>query len=120
MTGKKWTGKVNRISSTIDPTTQSIPLFIGVRGAGLKEGMYLKGSLKGSSLKAVAAIPKDIIVNQNFVYSVKDSSISQTKLEIVGRDEAFVYAAGLDPTQWIVKSTTAGLYEGQKVSPKRD
>ena len=120
LTGKKWTGKVNRISSTIDPTTQSIPLFIGVSGAGLREGMYLKGKLKGSTLKAVAAIPKDIIVNQNYIYSVQDSSISQIKLEIVSRDEVFVYATGLDPTKWIVKSTTAGLYEGQKVSPKRD
>lgn len=119
LSGKKWIGKVNRISSTIDPATQSIPLFIGVSGSGLKEGMYLKGSLKGSSLKQVAALPKNIIVNQEYVYSVQDSTIGQTKLEIVSRDNEFVYVSGLDLDKWIVKSTTAGLYEGQKVSPKR-
>lgn len=119
LSGKKWIGKVNRISSTIDPATQSIPLFIGVSGSGLKEGMYLKGNLKGSSLKQVAALPKDIIVDQEYVYSVQDSTINQTKLEVVSRDDEHVYVAGLDQDKWIVKSTTAGLYEGQKVSPKR-
>lgn len=119
ITGKKWVGKVNRISSTIDPATQSIPLFIGVSGRGLKEGMYLKGNLKGSSLNKVAALPKGIIVNQEFVYAVQDSLISQTKLDIVSRDDKFVYVSGLDQEKWIVKSTTAGLYDGQKVNPKR-
>jgi len=119
MTGKKWVGKVNRISSTIDPATQSIPLFIGVSGSGLKEGMYLKGNLKGSALKQVAALPKDIIVDQEYVFAVQDSTINQIKLEIVSRDDVNVYVAGLDQEKWIVKSTTAGLYDGQKVSPKR-
>lgn len=119
ISGKKWTGKVNRISSTIDPATQSIPLFIGVSGSGLKEGMYLKGNLRGSSLKQVAALPKDIVVDQEYVYAVQDSMINQTKLEIVSRDDNYVYVTGLDHQKWIVKSTTAGLYDGQKVSPKR-
>ncbi len=118
LTGKKWRGKVNRISSTIDPATQSIPLFIGVSGSGLKEGMYLKGSLSGSSLKQVAALPKNIVVDQEYVYEVQDSMISQTRLEIVSRDDEYVYVSGLDNNKWIVKSTTAGLYDGQKVSPK--
>jgi len=96
ISGKKWVGKVNRISSTIDPATQSIPLFIGVSGSGLKEGMYLKGNLRGSSLKQVAALPKDIVVDQEYVYSVQDSMINQTKLEIVSRDDNYVYVAGLD------------------------
>ena len=119
ITGKKWSGKVNRISSTIDPATQSIPLFIGVSGSGLKEGMYLKGNLRGSSLKQVAALPKDIVVDQEYVYEVQDSTINQTKLDIISRDDNYVYVSGLDLDKWIVKSTTAGLYIGQKVSPKR-
>lgn len=119
ITGKKWTGKVNRISSTIDPATQSIPLFIGVSGSGLKEGMYLKGNLNGSSLKEVATLPKDIIVNQEYVYVVQDSVVNQTKLDIVSRDDEHVYVTGLSTEIWIVKSTPAGLYDGQKVSPKR-
>lgn len=120
LTEKKWVGKVNRISSAIDPATQSIPLFIGVSGSGLKEGMYLKGILKGLSLKEVAILPKDIIVNQEYAFMVIDSTIDQVQLDIVSRDNNFVYATGFDPQNWIVKSTTAGLYKGQKVSPKRN
>lgn len=119
LTGKKWTGKVNRISSTIDPTTQSIPLFIGVSGSGLKEGMYLKGSLKGSSLKNVAALPKDIIINQDYAYIVQDSTINQVKLDIVSQDDKYVYVKSMDTNKWIVNSTTSGLYVGQKVNPIR-
>lgn len=119
LTGKKWTGKVNRISSTIDPATQSIPLFIGVSGRGLKEGMYLKGNLNGTSLKEVAALPKNIIVNQEYVYVVQDSTVNQTKLDIVSRDAEFVYVTGLNTDMWIVRSTPAGLYDGQKVNPNR-
>ena len=120
LTGKKWTGKVNRISSTIDPTTQSIPLYIGVSGSGLKEGMYLKGNLKGNSLQKVATLPKALIVDQEYAYTVIDSTVSLLKLEIVSRDAQSVYVSGLSPDQWIISSTTAGLYKGQKVSPKRN
>jgi len=44
---KEWIGKVNRIGTQIDDATQNLPLFITVSGRGLKDGMYLKGTLNG-------------------------------------------------------------------------
>jgi len=60
-----WTGTVRRVSDQIDPNTQSVLVFIGVRGKGLREGMYLKGKLTTRATDNAMAIPLDLLINQN-------------------------------------------------------
>ena len=114
---KKWTGKVQRIGNQIDPSTQSIPIYIKVSGTGLKEGMYLNGRLKGSSFNNVISIPKELIINQEYVYILKDSIIHSQQLEIENSDDNYVYAAALSPDTWMILDDPRGLYKGQKVQP---
>ncbi len=114
---KKWTGKVVRIGNTIDPATQSIPVYIKLSGQGLKEGMYLKGKIKGKSLPNVITLPKKSIVNQEFIYTLKDSTLYLQKIEIQNSDDKNVFAKQLSPETWIVKDDPRGLFNGQKVVP---
>ena len=37
----QWRGMVRRVNGRLDQTTQTIKVYIGVRGANLIEGMYL-------------------------------------------------------------------------------
>jgi len=114
---KQWTGKVVRFGNTIDPATQSIPIYIKVSGRNLKEGMYLKGQIKGTPLSDVISLPKNLIVNQEFVYTLKDSTLHLQKLEIQNRDNKNVYANQFSAETWIVKDDPRGLFAGQKVAP---
>jgi len=114
---KKWTGKVIRIGNQIDPSTQSIPIYIKVNGAGLKQGMYLNGRLKGTSFNDVISIPKNLIINQKYIYILKDSIIQLQQLEIKNKDDNFVYATALPAETWMIQDDPRGLSKGQKVKP---
>lgn len=116
-TDKKRTGKVSRIGAQIDPATQRVPIFITVTGKGLKEGMYLKGKVKGSSIKEVVEIPKKLVTNQDYVYVVKDSILYLEKIFIQKRSGDFVYAKNFDASLWVVHDNPKTLFEGQKVIP---
>ncbi len=113
---KTWKGKVNRIGTQIDAATQNIPLYISVYGRGLKDGMYLKGSLKGQNLEDVTKIPKDLFVSTNAVYVVQDSTLVLKELSAVKRLSNNVMVRGLSEDDQVVSSSLAGLFEGQKVN----
>jgi len=113
--GKSWTGKVSRTSKQIDQTTQSIPVYISVSGQGLRDGMYLKGTLGGSEISGVSVVPKDVIVNQNEVYVLTDSTINAKEVEIINFLEKEVYVKGIEADDQIITSSTNNLFEGQTV-----
>jgi len=113
--GKEWKGRVSRIGNLIDPTTQNIPIFITLSGKGLNQGMYLRGSILGEPIESVYKIPEELIVNQNQVYVVQDSTIQYKNVEILNRQDGAVYARGIDANDDIVISSINGLFKGQKV-----
>ena len=113
---KTWKGKVNRIGTQIDATTQNIPIYISVYGSGLKDGMYLKGELSGQNLDDVTRLPKDLFVSTNAVYVIEDSTIVRKELSTVKRLNSYVMVRGLAEDDKVISSSLAGLFEGQKVN----
>jgi multidrug efflux pump subunit AcrA (membrane-fusion protein) len=114
--GKTWTGRVSRIGTQIDDATQNIPLFIAVNGRGLKDGMYLRGEVKGKLLNDVIKLPKRIFLSPNSIYTIKDSTLVDTKIEPVKRGSDFVLVKGIPENAKIVVGSLVGLFPGQKVT----
>ena len=114
--GQTYQAKVQRISKILDPTTQGVPLYISLSGKGLKDGMYLSGTIDGSEMEDVSAIPKQIILNNSEVYLVKDSSIVTKNLNIISRDENYVYTKSLSPNDQVISEGVNLLSPGMKVS----
>ena len=113
---QKWIGEVNRIGTQIDNTTQNIPMFIGVSGKGLKDGMYLKGNIKGATLQQVIKLPKHIFLSPNSIYVVKDSTLTIREIETIKRGTDHILVKGLEEDEKVVTGSLAGLFEGQKVT----
>lgn len=114
--GKTFYGTLSRTSKQIDPSTQSIPLYITVRGAGLRDGMYLKGVISGKNIDGLSTIPKDIIINQNQVYIYQDSTISKKEIQLHSIEENSALVRGLTASDQIIISSVNNLYAGQKVA----
>jgi len=110
-----WTGKIKRISDQIDPSSQSIIVYIGVNGKGLREGMYLRGKVAANSIENAFAITRDLIINQKAVYTVKDSVLKLLPIEIVriSGDKAII--RGLENGQQVLDSKVPAAFEGMKV-----
>jgi len=112
---KSWNGKVNRIGTIIDQTTQNLPVYVSVSGRGLKDGLYLNGSIKGSTLADVVKVPKDAFISPTEVYVVEDSTLVTKKLISVKRLDNEILVTGLSPEDIVVVSSLSGLFEGQKI-----
>jgi len=113
--GKEWSGSVSRISNQIDQATQSIPVYISVTGKGLRDGLFLKGSLDGSEINDATNIPKSAIFDNNKIFVLKDSILASKKIDIISRTDEEIVAKGINATDNIVVSGVNNLYNGQKV-----
>ncbi len=114
--GKTWNAKVSRIGTLIDQATQNIPLYISVSGEGLKDGMFLKGQISGSSLSEVTKLPKSAFISPTELYTVQDSTLVILAIEPVKRLEEHILAKGLSADTPVVISNSSGLFAGQKVN----
>lgn len=112
--GTTYDGTINRVGNQIDQTTQSIPIYITVRGRGLKDGMYLTGQLNGTVLQEVSTLPVEALVSQNAIYHLQDSIIRTKEVEVILRTEDQVHVRGIEPTDMVITRGVNSLSPGQK------
>lgn len=110
-----WTGTVRRVSDMIDANTQSVLVFIGVKGKGLREGMYLKGKLNTRAVDNAISLPLDLLVNQNQVYVVDNDKLRLQEVEVLNTDATNAVVQGLPEGALLVKNQLVGAFEGMDV-----
>ncbi|MEM1217814.1 MAG: efflux RND transporter periplasmic adaptor subunit, partial [Bacteroidota bacterium] len=115
----EWTGKVKRISNQIDPSTQSVRVFIEVSGKNLREGMYLTGLANASTIKDAFALPRNLIVNQNQVYQVQDTLLRLREVEVVKITAESAIVKGLPEGMQLLKEPIPGAFDGMPVKVSR-
>ncbi len=113
----KWDGKVLRINDQLDPSTQSVKVYVGVNDATLKEGQYLTAIVEGITLKNVVAIPRSLLVGNDEVYVIEnDSVLMREKVNVVYKGTEFMYVMNLaDGTQYL-NQVISSVHEGMIVT----
>ncbi|MFK8056507.1 MAG: efflux RND transporter periplasmic adaptor subunit [Saprospiraceae bacterium] len=117
--GEAYTGRVSRISTQIDPNTQTAKIFLSVRGKGLREGLFLTGSVAGSQLNDVTSIDQSLLVGTNEVYVLIGEELQRQSIEIVRRGQKNIYVKGLAPGTKLLNETLPGAYNGMKVKARK-
>ncbi|WP_462319094.1 efflux RND transporter periplasmic adaptor subunit [Marinilabilia sp.] len=93
-----WKGKISRIGSVVNPSSQSVSVFISVPGVrGLYDGMYLTARLYGNMLENVMEMPRNSVFTQNHVYILEDKTLVEKTIDVVKRNPETVYFRGLTP-----------------------
>lgn len=111
----EWFGKVKRISNQIDPSTQSVRVFIEVSGQNLREGMYLTGAARAATIEEAFALPRDLLVDQNLVYQVQDSLLRLREVEVIKITDQSVIVRGLPEGTKLLKEPIPGAFDGMTV-----
>lgn len=113
----EWIGTIRRISDQIDPGSQTVQVFVGVKGKELREGMYLRGEADAKSLANAVVIDRDLLIDQKAVYTlVQDSVLQLTGVDVLKFDRETVVVGGLPDGAELVTNTIAGAYDGMLVS----
>lgn len=110
-----YTGTVSRINGKIDQATQTVTLFVTLRGEGLREGMYLEAQLEAREEENAIKILRQLIVDENKIYVVRDSILDAIKVQPVYFSDKEVVIKGVPDGTTILSKSVPGAYAGMLV-----
>jgi membrane fusion protein (multidrug efflux system) len=114
---QSWTGKIARINGKVNPTTQTVQVFVELSGDGLREGMFLKAIIDAKPKENSVEVPRNMLVNDNRMYVLQDSSLVLTDVEVLYRTNETAIVSGLENGVDLVIKPVPGGYAGMKVKP---
>lgn len=115
-----WSGRIKRINDQVDANTQTVKVFISVSGKNLREGMYLEGEVAAKSIENALELPRNLLVNQNAVYLVRDSLLELKQVEVLKITEKTAVIKGIENGAPLLKEMITGAFDGMKVKVKSE
>lgn len=101
-TGEVYKGTIHRIGGAIDPSTQSVPVFIRVSGKHLREGMFLESSLDANTYDDIVALPLAALNRSNQVHVIQDSLVSLKDVKPLIYEQDQVWVEGLNEGEQVI------------------
>ena len=112
-----YTGVVKRINQSVDATTQSIRVFIGVRDASLAEGVYLTADLQAQAIENAFAMDRGLVTADQQVFSVVDNQLKLIEVEVVHFSEKQAVVRNIPDGTVVLAKPLVGAFEGMPVLP---
>jgi hypothetical protein len=112
-----YTGVVKRINQSVDATTQSIRVFIGVRDASLAEGVYLTADLQAQAIENAFAMDRGLVTADQQVFSVVDNQLKLIEVEVVHFSEKQAVVRNIPEGTVVLAKPLVGAFEGMPVLP---
>jgi multidrug efflux pump subunit AcrA (membrane-fusion protein) len=113
-----WNGKIVRKSQNVNPTTQSINVYVAINSTNknpLYKGEYLATVFGGIKLFNIMEIPRKAVFNQNEIFIVKDGVLLKREIEIKKINKDIVYFSGLENGTDVVIEPLINATENMKV-----
>jgi multidrug efflux pump subunit AcrA (membrane-fusion protein) len=86
-----------RTDPVLDRNSQSLNVYVGFQNYKMipefLSGNYVNVKIIGQKIKNVAAIPRHLVDNDNYVYTIEDGKLAKEKLEIVAVQREKLIAA---------------------------
>ena len=112
---KTYQGKVVRVNGKVDLASQTVKVFIEVFHKDLKDGMYLEANVVAKSEKNAFEISRKLLVNNNSVYTVKDTILKLTEVNPVYFNAETVVIKGLQNNILVLTQSVPGAFDGMVV-----
>lgn len=112
---KSWHGKVIRINGIIDQASQTIKVFVEVNSKDLREGMYLEANLVAWSETNAFEVDRKLLVDNDKLFTVKDSSLFLTQINPIYFNEKTVVVKGLEDGVKLLSKPIPGAFQGMRV-----
>jgi multidrug efflux pump subunit AcrA (membrane-fusion protein) len=117
---QKWEGTVSRINGKVNATTQTVQIFVTVKGDHLKEGMYMQATIAGQEKLNAIEISRNLLIDDNKIYTVSSDSLLQLKtVSIIHKSEKTAIVQGVTDGEIILYKPIPGAYSGMKVVLKK-
>ena len=101
-TDETYTATVHRLGKSVDPSTQSVSVYLRARGDNLREGMYLEGELSSEYYPDAVRLDKEVITRENQVYTIQDSVVRLKEVNPVHYLSDAVIVQGLEEGDQVI------------------
>jgi multidrug efflux pump subunit AcrA (membrane-fusion protein) len=111
----RWTGKVVRKSEFMDPSSQSIIVYVGLssnKEKPLYQGQYLRAEFASKTIDNSMEIPRNAVFNKNMVFIVMDGKLKKKQVKILKNMETTVVFSGLPEGVEVVVEPLVNAQEG--------
>lgn len=104
LSAKTYTGRIVRISPSIDQKTQRVMLYISLKEPSFDiiEGQMIDAVVTIKNLQNVVRVPREIISKKGQVYEIIDNHIRPIDVQVVLNSELYSYISGLKDNTVIV------------------
>lgn len=112
---RSWNGKIIRKSDYIDPNSQSITVYVTLESTNsnpLYQGQYLKAVFSEKELKETMEIPRNALINKEYVFTIEDGKIKKRKVNILKTNETSALFSGLESGTIVVVEPLVNAQEG--------
>ena len=114
-----WNGKISRINGRINTATQTVQVFVEVKGKALREGMFLNASISAKPKQNAFELPRSLLIDDTNLYIVKDSVLQVVAISILHTTNDSIIIRGLEDGTDVVIRPVAGGYNGLQVIPSK-
>jgi len=107
--GYKTIAKVDRKSRAVDETTQSVNIYLKLKGKGnLLQGQYVDVTFSDKKIMGLE-IPREALISGNKVYQLKDGKLIANKVNVVKKLDDSYIINGLDSSLVVVSESISGI-----------
>ena len=112
-----WEGKISRINGRVNSNTQTVQVFIELRGQLLREGMFLQAVIDAKPKSDAFEVARNLLVDDNKLFVVMDSTLRAVPITILHRTDDSMIVSGLEDNMQLVSKPVPGSYPGMAVIP---
>ncbi|GAB1372219.1 efflux RND transporter periplasmic adaptor subunit [Candidatus Kapaibacterium sp.] len=112
---KEYNGSLIRKSSTLDPATQTVKIYIQVSGSELSDGMYMLAEISGKNIPASFVLPRKALVNNSFVYVDNNGKLERRDIKVLALSENEAYISGPQIGEKVIIDALVNPVLGMKV-----
>lgn len=113
---KEYEGTISRINARIDQSTQTVKVYVEVKGDQLREGMFLEAKLDAREEENAYSIARKLLVNESQIYIVEDNKLKLLDIDLVYTTEREVVVKGIPDGTLILSDVLPGAFSGQPVT----
>ncbi len=108
-------GRVSRVNGSVDPTTQTITVYIEVKDDKLKEGIYLEAQLNAKQEENAIEIDRNLLLENDKVFVVRDSILDVISVKPVYFSDTKVVLKDIPNGTVILSKPLQGAFAGMSV-----
>ncbi len=115
---EKYSGIINRISDFVEPKTQSVSVFIsikGTNGSNIFQGEYMTAVFSQISVANAMEVPRSAVFNHNEVFTVENGKLQKNTINILKVNEKTLIFNGLKENIQIVTEALINAVENTEV-----